>query len=318
MLITIFLKIPYDEILAKSLVFEWNLTDLKKPVGTNTTLNYFDYRNGIQLGKRESPVFPLWSHFGAKLQFDVQSFKIVLSLKLIDYNKTDLAINSEAMPKVSYVIITPNEEKARDLIGVAQCYFNQTMEYQQDIFEKWIYRSGALISLLNAGNGNLSIKVYVEPPQISQSYFSDNGILLWRVTDYKSRKQQEREGKILFHESPYFYTSPHGYRVQVRLRFNEMTGLTASLAFYCGKYDGNLSTTFPHKTTITVFNQEDPSKNLIFTEESFNREIKAYAYTDSSIQINLEKTSFLEGSGYVKDDSLLVKVFVQSMNEDEL
>lgn len=34
--------------------------------------------------------------------------------------------------------------------------------------------------------------------------------------------------------------------------------------------------------------------------------------------MNLEKTTFLEGSGYVKKDSLLIKVVVEALDEEEI
>ncbi|GAB6031133.1 hypothetical protein CHUAL_007941 [Chamberlinius hualienensis] len=295
-------------------VYEWNISGLNIGSSNNKSIvQYFDYKNRIAVGSWESPIFNLTSKLTAKVDLEIKKYKIILSLKLVDSESA--FIDVESISKVTYIVKSPNIKKVKDLLGVAQCYFNQTMNQQKN-FKNLIFNSEHFLSILKIGNGHLRIKVLIEREEMSNS---TDGVLIWRFTDYKLKKKLEKDGKILFHQSPYFYTGPNGYRVQLRLNINELSGVSASLAFYCGKYDviANLSNIFPHEVIIILFNQLNSTKNLIYTQKSFRSEITTYSYTSwgigSTIDIDLEKTSLLENNGYVINDSLLIKVAVQAL-----
>ena len=149
---------------------------------------------------------------------------------------------------------------------------------------------------------------------------SYDGTFVWRLTDFRRRRQDSISGRTPSLYSPPFYTSKSGYKVCARIYLNgdgSGRGTHISLFFVVmrGQYDPILTWPFPFKVMLMMLDQTgsdhivdgfrpDPSSS------SFRRPI-----TDMNVASGMpvfcpvtQVDSF--SSKYVKDDTMFIKIVI--------
>lgn len=93
-----------------------------------------------------------------------------------------------------------------------------------------------------------------------------NGKLIWKITDYKMKKKEAVEGRVLSIFSQPFYTSRCGYRLCARAYLNgdgSGKGTHVSLYFVVmrGEFDSLLPWPFKQKVTLMLLDQTGKKKS---------------------------------------------------------
>lgn len=309
--------ISVNEYMEQSLVYYWNLTNVRRPSFSSYSsyLSYSDdfvtASNGLTTGIRYSELFTVWSNISARLVLHLKRYDPTISLQFMEDSNNTSKIPPEKFPKVTYIILSKEDIFGKNEISYIQCKFKETLQnnvtyYETEANNLW-YNDAILI------DGEMSMKIFIEPqqPQLITNFHFNNGVILWRINDYNKQKQLLISRKMAFIESPYFYTSPRGYKMQILLRFKyEILGYAA--AVYCGEYDSELPNMVHYRIHATLYNQEDPTKNIMNSEEYNSRDIKSFTVDDNN-WIYFSKSSYLEANSFVKDNSLLLKFTIEPL-----
>ena len=146
------------------------------------------------------------------------------------------------------------------------------------------------------------------------------GILLWKICDYRRRKRQAVSGKTLSLYSQPFYTTGYGYRMCARVYLNgdglgKNTHLSLFFVVMKGDYDALLTWPFKQKVTLALLDTSGGRKNLSETFEpdpssnSFQKPINGMNVGSGSPMFVAQ--SVLESETYLKDDTIYIKVAVE-------
>ena len=143
------------------------------------------------------------------------------------------------------------------------------------------------------------------------------------ITDFNRQFSQAKEGNMLGRiEGDPFYTSPHGYKLRMRVNLNETREqykdhLGVYICVMKSEHDAILSWPFKKKCTFTLIDQQDNEEereNIVETltpegEDSFKRpkdnENSALGY---SVFVSRET---LLTSKYIKDDTVFITVSIE-------
>ena len=151
-------------------------------------------------------------------------------------------------------------------------------------------------------------------------YKNADGILIWKITEIGRRRRDAVSGKTLSIYSQPFYTSPNGYKMCAKLYLNgDEMGRRSHLSLFFvimrGKYDSVLPWPFKQMVTLILIDQggrrhishtfmPDPSSS------SFKRpRSEMNIASGCSLFVSL---STLDGGGYITDDTLFIKMIVDS------
>ena len=148
-----------------------------------------------------------------------------------------------------------------------------------------------------------------------------SGTLIWKITDFTSKRHQSIVGKSVSLYSPYFYTGQYGYKMRLRVYLNGDgmgKGSHISLFFVIckGKYDALLSWPFRQNVRLTILDQEG-FKNV---SESFKADPSSSSFKRPTSAMNIASGcplfmphSILDTQAYVNDDSLFIKAEVDAV-----
>ncbi|PJE79956.1 hypothetical protein CI610_01082 [invertebrate metagenome] len=145
------------------------------------------------------------------------------------------------------------------------------------------------------------------------------GVLHWKMKDYKRRKLEGIDGKTLSLYSQPFYTSRAGYKMCGRVYLNgDGMGKGTHISFFFvvmkGDYDNCLAWPFSEKITFTLLDQKDGSRHL---SDSFipDKENNSVAKPTSEMNVALgvpffASHSILESERYLQDDTIILVIEV--------
>uniref|UniRef100_H3AZ94 TNF receptor-associated factor n=1 Tax=Latimeria chalumnae TaxID=7897 RepID=H3AZ94_LATCH len=154
-----------------------------------------------------------------------------------------------------------------------------------------------------------------------------NGRLVWKICDYKHRKQEAVLGRTLSLYSQPFYTSSAGYKMCVRIYLNgdgmgKGTHLSVFFVVMRGEYDSLLPWPFRQKVTLTLMDQGPPRHHI---SETFKPDPKSNSFRRPTSEMNIASgcplfvsQPVLENSSYVKDDTIFIRVTVDTTDLPEL
>ena len=135
----------------------------------------------------------------------------------------------------------------------------------QEGFSKHLYKLESKIDSLS----NLVQRHDADIKDLSLKYEilqvkTTNGLFIWKVTDIKRRYKEARDGITYSLFSPPFLTSPHGYRMCLRMYLNgdgegKGTHVSLFLVLMKGEHDSILPWPFSQKVTLSLINQKDPN-----------------------------------------------------------
>ncbi|GAB6025693.1 hypothetical protein CHUAL_011679 [Chamberlinius hualienensis] len=241
--------------------------------------------------------------FGAKAKlFRLNNVSLWFNIRFLDNNNARIPITSGPLPMFTFIIEDQNGRNDQDILRTVHVNFMKSTEYDKEIFET----SSLDYSMITNGNyikdHRLKVKILIEPPSLTHSFSSNDGTLLWKLRNCANNMQMVTDKLIECIDSPYFYTSIVGYRVQLKLQLIKNL-LTARLSFLTGSFDSELTSDFRHQTTVTLTHKQ-PSKNVV---KSVNGQKAHY------VSITFENVSQTDIPTYVTNDCLTIKVNIKPL-----
>uniref|UniRef100_H2MYY6 TNF receptor-associated factor n=1 Tax=Oryzias latipes TaxID=8090 RepID=H2MYY6_ORYLA len=155
---------------------------------------------------------------------------------------------------------------------------------------------------------------------------SYNGTLIWKIRDYKRRKQDAVAGKTLSLYSQPFYTGYFGYKMCARVYLNgdgmgKGTHLSLFFVVMRGEYDALLPWPFKQKVTLMLMDQGPSRKHL---GDAFKPDPSSSSFRRPVAEMNIASgcplfvsQSVLESGTYIKDDTIFIKVTVDTSDLPE-
>ncbi|CAF3548956.1 unnamed protein product [Rotaria sp. Silwood1] len=157
---------------------------------------------------------------------------------------------------------------------------------------------------------------------------SYDGICVWKISNFREKMidaQSERQTSIY---SPPFYSSPNGYKMRARLYLNgdgnaRRTHMSLFFVLMRGLNDPILKFPFNYTVTFCLYDQTSTQRHII---DSFRPDIKSSSFqrprSDVNIANGIPKFFPLEiiqqeGNPYVRDDTMFIKVMVDSRETDK-
>uniref|UniRef100_A0A4W6FDH2 TNF receptor-associated factor n=1 Tax=Lates calcarifer TaxID=8187 RepID=A0A4W6FDH2_LATCA len=146
---------------------------------------------------------------------------------------------------------------------------------------------------------------------------SYNGTLIWKIRDYKRRKQEAVAAKTLSLYSQPFYTGYFGYKMCARVYLNgdgmgKGTHLSLFFVVMRGEYDALLPWPFKQKVTLMLMDQGPSRKHL---GDAFKPDPNSSSFRRPAAEMNIASgcplfvsQSVLETGSYIKDDTIFIKV----------
>lgn len=152
---------------------------------------------------------------------------------------------------------------------------------------------------------------------------SYDGVLIWKIDNYKRRKHDAVTGKTPSLYSPPFYTSRFGYKMCARIYLNgdgQGKGSHISMFFVVmrSEYDALLPWPFPCKITMQLMAQE--GNDVII--ETFRPDPNSSSFRRPASDMNIASgcplfvsQTKLAGAPYMVKDSIFVKVIVSDSSD---
>uniref|UniRef100_A0A8D0AAY9 TNF receptor-associated factor n=1 Tax=Sander lucioperca TaxID=283035 RepID=A0A8D0AAY9_SANLU len=150
---------------------------------------------------------------------------------------------------------------------------------------------------------------------------SYNGTLIWKIRDYKRRKQEAVAAKTLSLYSQPFYTGYFGYKMCARVYLNgdgmgKGTHLSLFFVVMRGEYDALLPWPFKQKVTLMLMDQGPTRKHL---GDAFKPDPNSSSFRRPVAEMNIASgcplfvsQSVLETGSYIRDDTIFIKVTVDT------
>ncbi|KAM9465795.1 TNF receptor-associated factor 3 isoform 1-T4 [Clarias gariepinus] len=150
---------------------------------------------------------------------------------------------------------------------------------------------------------------------------SFNGTLIWKIRDYKRRKQEAVASKTLSLYSQPFYTGYFGYKMCARVYLNgdgmgKGTHLSLFFVVMRGEYDALLPWPFRQKVTLMLMDQGPARKHL---GDAFKPDPNSSSFRRPTGEMNIASgcplfvaQTVLENGTYIKDDTIFIKVTVDT------
>ena len=116
-----------------------------------------------------------------------------------------------------------------------------------------------------------------------------NGVLIWKIPDIRRRYRDALDGRTISLYSPPFYTSPHGYRMCIRVYLNgdgAGKGTHVSLFFVVmrSEHDNLLPWPFKQSVRFTLINQKNPSASI---KEAFSPDVSSSSFKKPQSEMNV-------------------------------
>ncbi|XP_067895067.1 TNF receptor-associated factor 3 isoform X2 [Heterodontus francisci] len=150
---------------------------------------------------------------------------------------------------------------------------------------------------------------------------SYNGKLIWKIRDYTRRKQEAVSGKTLSLYSQPFYTGYFGYKMCARVYLNgdgmgKGTHLSLFFVVMRGEYDALLPWPFKQKVTLMLLDQGPTNRHL---GDAFKPDPNSSSFKKPIGEMNIASgcplfvaQTVLESGTYIKDDTIFIKVVVDT------
>lgn len=148
-----------------------------------------------------------------------------------------------------------------------------------------------------------------------------SGPFIWKISDYRQRKEDALNGQVLSIFSQPFYTSPFGYKLCLRLYPNgdglgKGTHLSLFIVIMKSEYDALLHWPFRSKVKLSLMDQETHKKNH---SDSFTPDPTSNSFKRPTSNANIASgfpmfipQSLAENPVYLKDDVIFVKAEVET------
>ncbi|XP_070582235.1 TNF receptor-associated factor 2-like [Ptychodera flava] len=149
---------------------------------------------------------------------------------------------------------------------------------------------------------------------------SYNGVLVWKISDFKRKRQEAISGKTVSIYSPCFYTSRHGYKMCARIYLNgdgmgKGNHVSVFFTIMKGPFDALLRWPFRQKVTLMWLDQNN-REHLV---DAFRPDPTSSSFKRPATDMNIASgcplfmpLSQLDSPrlAYVKDDIAFLKIMV--------
>ncbi|XP_065189204.1 TNF receptor-associated factor 2-like [Sycon ciliatum] len=177
------------------------------------------------------------------------------------------------------------------------------------------------VSVLKQGESMADLSLRLDIMDVKET----DGVLVWKITDLRRRIQEARNKKTPSIYSAPFYTSSAGYKMCCRVYLDgdgigRNTHISVFFVLMQGEFDNLLVWPFPFKVTLSLLsqNESEPQKERSHFEESFRPGQNSAAFQKPTTNMNTgtgcpkfaPREILNQGSSYVRDDSIFIKVAV--------
>ncbi|XP_028676130.1 TNF receptor-associated factor 5 isoform X1 [Erpetoichthys calabaricus] len=180
------------------------------------------------------------------------------------------------------------------------------------------------------------LNIHVDQLSLNEERFnclestSYNGKFIWKIRDYKKKKKEAAEGRIVSIFSQPFYTSRCGYKLGARAYLNgdgngKGTHLSLYIVLMKGEFDSLLPWPFKQMVTLMILDQSGAKSDI---SDVFKPDLHSGSFKRPVNEMNVASGfpcfvphTTLESSKqsiYIKDETLFVKVKVDLNGLEEL
>ena len=149
-----------------------------------------------------------------------------------------------------------------------------------------------------------------------------DGTMIWRISGFESRTKDARDARYTSIFSLPFYTSKYGYKMCLRLYplgdgMGKNTHLSLFFVVMKSEYDSLLQWPFTNKVTLTLINQSGGPD----VTDTFKPDPKSSSFQRPKTEMNVASgcprfvpLDDLHRNGFIKDDTIFIKVKVESIS----
>ncbi|GAB6021033.1 hypothetical protein CHUAL_003669 [Chamberlinius hualienensis] len=268
-----------------------------------------NFKEKIKDGERFSTYSPMFHvpgyTYGCQAKLDYIRQGIYMS---ICFKGTDnvIILDLKPLPQVVYTLCdvqTAGNAEKKHKIRVKDYLFNEkTIDaFNRYYFEELLGYKGEALTNRYVKRNQLQIKIAIKPPSLP---LSTDGVFLWKMEKYLKKRQAVKDELIQsVQSSDYFYTHQNGYRVKAEMSWDSLSNLFARISFVTGEFDSRLSESFPHKTTVTIYDQ--------VTHHHFNVTVNKDIKLSRWYNIDLISNKEIVDGNYLKDGSLLFRIAIE-------
>ena len=153
-----------------------------------------------------------------------------------------------------------------------------------------------------------------------QEASSNDGTLVWKLSDFTRKKQDALTGRQVSIYSPCFYTSRYGYKMCARIYLNgdgmgKGTHISVFFVVMRGQYDALLRWPFTQKVTMMLLDQD----NVEHVIDSFRPDPNSSSFQRPRREMNVASgcplfcpLAELSNHAYVRDDTMFFKIIVDT------
>ena len=146
-----------------------------------------------------------------------------------------------------------------------------------------------------------------------------NGVFIWKVPDIRRRYRDAVDRKTISLYSPPFYTSPHGYRMCIRVYLNgdgigKGTHISMFFVLMKSEHDCLLSWPFKQSVRFTLINQVDQDSSI---SEAFAPDLSSPSFQQPTAEMNVAsgfpkfvRQSILQNEEFTKGNAIFIKAEV--------
>ena len=142
------------------------------------------------------------------------------------------------------------------------------------------------------------------------------GVFIWKIPNVAKRHRDAVERRTLSLYSPPFQTSPHGYRMCIRMYLNgdgsgKTTHISVFLVLMHSEQDNLLRWPFVQPVTFTLLNQTSPSRNI---SETFLPDARSPSFQQPQSEMNVASgfprfasQSILRDDSFTKGNAIFLR-----------
>ena len=152
-----------------------------------------------------------------------------------------------------------------------------------------------------------------------QDVKTTHGIFIWKIPDIRRRYRDALDRKTISLYSPPFQTSPHGYRMCVRVYLNgdgagKGTYISMFFVLMRSEHDDLLSFPFKQSVRFTLINQENRAESI---SEAFAPDLKSQSFQKPDSEMNVAsgfpkfaRQTVLQDNRFTKGNVIYIKAQV--------
>ena len=146
-----------------------------------------------------------------------------------------------------------------------------------------------------------------------------NGVFIWKIPDIRRRYRDAVDRKTISLYSPPFYTSPHGYRMCIRVYLNgdgigKGTHISVFFVLMKSEHDCLLSWPFKQSVRFTLINQVNQANSIL---EAFAPDLSSPSFQQPTGEMNVAsgfpkfvRQSILQNEEFTQGNAIYIKAQV--------